>query len=169
MDDRKNNLTEEICNVANSYGMRFIGPNCLGVFNNWYNPEDENSAFNIAIWEILKKGNFSIASQSGTLSSHIWFDPSSVDLGLSKSLSVGNEANIDKVDEFQLAELKTNAKLAKLANKFGVQVILESLGGHINANDIIKHVKLYKKLSNNRPLFVSGPLPIDTATGHDHI
>ena len=75
----------------------------------------------------------------------------------------------DKVDEFQLAELKTNAKLAKLANKFGVQVILESLGGHINANDIIKHVKLYKKLTNNRPLFVSGPLPIDTATGHDHI
>ena len=75
----------------------------------------------------------------------------------------------DKVDEFQLAELKTNAKIAKIANKFGVQVILESLGGHINANDIIKYVKLYKKLSNNRPLFVSGPLPIDTATGHDHI
>ena len=75
----------------------------------------------------------------------------------------------DKVDEFQLAELKTNAKLAKIANKFGIQVILESLGGHINAKDIIKYVKLYKKLSNNRPLFVSGPLPIDTATGHDHI
>ena len=96
--DRKNSLTEKICDIAGSYGIRFIGPNCLGVFNNWYNPEDENSAFNIAIWEILKKGNFSIASQSGTLSSHIWFDPSSVDVGLSKSLSVGNEANIDIVD-----------------------------------------------------------------------
>jgi acetyltransferase len=98
VDDRKNSLTEEICRIANNYGIRFIGPNCLGVFNNWYNPEDENSAFNIAIWEILKKGNFSIASQSGTLSSHIWFDPNSVDVGLSKSLSVGNEANIDIVD-----------------------------------------------------------------------
>lgn len=97
-DDRKNSLTEEICNIADCYGMRFIGPNCLGVFNNWYNPENDNSAFNIAIWEKLKKGNFSIASQSGTLSSHIWFDPSSVDIGLSKSLSVGNEANIDIVD-----------------------------------------------------------------------
>jgi acetyltransferase len=98
MDDRKNSLTEEICNIANSYGMRFIGPNCLGVFNNWYDSENKDSAFNIAIWEILKKGNFSIASQSGTLSSHIWFDPDSVDVGLSKSLSVGNEANIDIVD-----------------------------------------------------------------------
>ncbi|NVM44390.1 MAG: phosphomethylpyrimidine synthase ThiC [Candidatus Lokiarchaeota archaeon] len=75
----------------------------------------------------------------------------------------------DKVDGFQLAELKTNAKLAKTANKFGVQVILESLGGHIIAKDIINYVKLYKKLTNNRPLFVSGPLPIDTATGYDHI
>ena len=75
----------------------------------------------------------------------------------------------DKVDEFQLTELKNNANLAKIANKFGIQVILESLGGHIIAKDIIKYIKQYKKLTNNRPLFVSGPLPIDTATGHDHI
>jgi len=75
----------------------------------------------------------------------------------------------DKVDDFQLLEIKTNNKLAKMANKAGLQVILESLGGHINAKDIIKWVKLHKKLTNNRPLFVSGPLPIDIATGHDHI
>ena len=75
----------------------------------------------------------------------------------------------DKVDKFQLAELKTNTKLAKMANKFGIQVILESLGGHVIAKDIIKYVKQYKRLTNYRPLFVSGPLPIDTATGHDHI
>jgi len=96
--DRKNTLTEEINNIAKKYGMRFIGPNCLGVFNNWFEKSNNSSAFNIAIWEHLKKGNFSIASQSGTLSSHIWFDPESLDLGLSKSLSVGNEANIDIVD-----------------------------------------------------------------------
>ncbi len=75
----------------------------------------------------------------------------------------------DKVDEFQLSEIKINNKLAKMANKAGLQVILESLGGHINAKDIIKWVKIHKKLTNNRPLFVSGPLPIDIATGHDHI
>ena len=96
--DRKNTLTEEINDIAQKYGMRFIGPNCLGVFNNWFEKSNNSSAFNIAIWEHLKKGNFSIASQSGTLSSHIWFDPESLDLGLSKSLSVGNEANIDIVD-----------------------------------------------------------------------
>ncbi|MBY8988522.1 MAG: CoA-binding protein [Candidatus Lokiarchaeota archaeon] len=96
--DRKNTLTEEINRIAKKYGIRFIGPNCLGVFNNWFEKSNSNSAFNITIWEHLKKGNFSIASQSGTLSSHIWYDPENLDLGLSKSLSVGNEANIDLVD-----------------------------------------------------------------------
>ena len=75
----------------------------------------------------------------------------------------------DKVDEFQISEIKLNNKLAKLANDSGIQVILESLGGHIAANEIIRWVKEHKKMTNNRPLFVSGPLPIDTATGHDHI
>lgn len=95
---RKNTLTEEINTLSSQYGIRFIGPNCLGVFNNWYGARKENLAFNTSIWEHIKNDNFSIASQSGTLSSHIWFDPESVDVGLSKSISVGNEANIDIVD-----------------------------------------------------------------------
>ena len=95
---RKNTLTEDINNIAKEYGIRFIGPNCLGVFNNWYGPEEENKSFNIFIWENLKRSKFSIASQSGTLSCHIWYDPENLDLGLSRSLSVGNEANIDIVD-----------------------------------------------------------------------
>jgi acetyl-CoA synthetase (ADP-forming) len=98
IEDRKNTLTEEINEISRNYGIRFIGPNCLGVFNNYYGELDENKAFNTAIWENIKRGIFSIASQSGTLSSHIWFDPENLDLGLSKSLSVGNEANIDIVD-----------------------------------------------------------------------
>ena len=98
IEDRKNTLTEQINHIAKKYGIRFIGPNCLGVFNNYYGGLDANHAFNTAIWENIKRGTFSIASQSGTLSSHIWFDPDNLDLGLSKSLSVGNEANIDIVD-----------------------------------------------------------------------
>jgi len=95
---RKNTLTEDINAIAKEYGIRFIGPNCLGVFNNWYGPEEENKSFNIFIWENLKRSKFSIASQSGTLSCHIWYDPENLDLGLSRSLSVGNEANVDIVD-----------------------------------------------------------------------
>jgi phosphomethylpyrimidine synthase len=75
----------------------------------------------------------------------------------------------DVTDEFQLSEIKLNSKLAKRANSKGVQVIIESLGGHILAKDIIKYVKSYKKIAKNRPLFVAGPLPTDFAPGYDHI
>ena len=75
----------------------------------------------------------------------------------------------DTIDEFQLSEIKLNSKLAKRANKKGVQVIIESLGGHVLAKDLIKYTKLYKKITNNRPLFVAGPLPTDFAPGYDHI
>ncbi|MHA1688603.1 MAG: acetate--CoA ligase family protein [Promethearchaeota archaeon] len=95
--NRKNDLTEQIIKIAKDHGIRFIGPNCLGVFNNWI-AEEEGKAFNISIWERIKRNKFSIASQSGTLSSHIFFDPENLDLGLGKSISVGNEANIDIVD-----------------------------------------------------------------------
>ena len=75
----------------------------------------------------------------------------------------------DKIDEFQVSEIVLNSKLAKRANKEGIQVILESLGGHVNANDLIKWIQKHKTLTNNRPLFVSGPLPTDIAVGFDHI
>lgn len=75
----------------------------------------------------------------------------------------------DKVDDLQLSEILMNSKLAKRANKEGIQVILESLGGHMNANDLMNWIKIHKSLTNERPLFVSGPLPIDTAVGYDHI
>ncbi|MFX1497631.1 MAG: acetate--CoA ligase family protein [Promethearchaeota archaeon] len=128
---RKNNLTEEINNIAKEYGIRFIGPNCLGVFNNWYRPEEGKKSFNIFIWENLKRSKFSIASQSGTLSCHIWWDPLNLDLGLSRSLSLGNEANVDIVDCLEyykddkyteiiglyVEEIKRGRKFLKLAKE----------------------------------------------------
>jgi phosphomethylpyrimidine synthase len=75
----------------------------------------------------------------------------------------------DVIDEFQLSEIKLNSKLAKRANKKGVQVIIESLGGHIMAKDLLKYTKYYKKITKNRPIFVAGPLPTDFAPGYDHI
>ena len=152
--DGENNLTEQINSIANQYGMRFIGPNCLGVFNNWYQSENGDSAFNIAIWEQIRKDKFSIASQSGTLSSHIWFSPDDIDLGLSKSLSVGNEANIDIVDCLEyykeddnteviglyIEELKRGKKFLELAKKItpSKPIIAIYVGGSEAGNRALK-------------------------------
>ncbi len=75
----------------------------------------------------------------------------------------------DKIDEFQINEMKLNAKLADNANEKGIQVIVESLGGHVTINELIKGIKLHKNITNDRPLFISGPLPVDKGVGYDHI
>jgi acetyltransferase len=96
--DRTNTLTEEIIEIANFYGMRFTGPNCLGFYNGWIYPEDDGK-FNTMMWgEQLKRSKFSIASQSGTLASQLWLDPEYPDFNAGKAISLGNEANIDLVD-----------------------------------------------------------------------
>ncbi len=88
-------------------------------------------------------------------------------------LSLGNTMRSgcihDMKDTAQLEEIKLNAKLAKLANKRGVQVIIEGMGGHVQAQEIVPFVKHYKDATDDRPLFVAGPLPIDVAVGYDHI
>jgi phosphomethylpyrimidine synthase len=87
-------------------------------------------------------------------------------------LSLGNTMRSgcihDLKDSAQLMEIETNAALAKRANEMGVQVIINGMGGHIQASDIPDSVKLYKEKADF-PLFVAGPLPTDIAVGYDHI
>ncbi len=88
-------------------------------------------------------------------------------------LSLGNAMRSgcihDTRDNPQLLEIRKNAALGEQANKADVQVIIEGMGGHVWIGDIKKYVKYHKKIINNRPLFVAGPLPIDVAVGYDHI
>ncbi len=95
--EHRNTFTAEIVEIANEYGIRFIGPNCLGIYNGWLDPDGKKS-FNMMINDQIKRGKFSLVSHSGTVSSQLFRDPEYIDLNLGKTLSIGNEANIDLVD-----------------------------------------------------------------------
>lgn len=97
IDERKNTYTEEIVEIAKEYGMRFIGPNCLGIYNGWLDPSGEKS-FNTMISEQVKRGKFSMVSHSGTIAAQLYCDHEHLGLTLGKTFSIGNEANIDLVD-----------------------------------------------------------------------
>jgi len=88
-------------------------------------------------------------------------------------LSLGNTMRSgcthDFMDRPQRKEVELNAKLAKRANRFGVQVIVEGMGGHVSPDRIPEYVRIYKKRTGFRPLFVAGPMPIEIGVGHDHI
>jgi phosphomethylpyrimidine synthase len=87
-------------------------------------------------------------------------------------LSLGNTMRSgcihDARDRAQLMEIEKNVELAKRANEYGVQAIIEGTGGHVRADRITEYVRFHKHRSEF-PLFVAGPLPTDIAVGYDHI
>ncbi len=151
-----NNLTEEITEIANKYGIRFIGPNCFGFYNAWCYPENENGeVYNMMLFKKQKeRGKFSIASQSGTMTSHIFLDPDYIDLKLGKSISIGNEANIDIVDFLEyfkddeeteiiglyIEEIKRGKEFIELAKKITPKkpIVAIYAGGSTASNRAIK-------------------------------
>ncbi len=87
-------------------------------------------------------------------------------------LSLGNTMRSgcihDPRDPAQEQELMDNIRLARRAHNAGVQTIIEWSGGHVRADMIPDNLRYYKERSEF-PLFVAGPLPLDTAVGHDHM
>ncbi len=110
--DEGKNLSRQIDEIAEKYGMRFIGPNCLGAYNGWYDPENEETYFN-TFWNyfIPDRGAVSIASQSGTVASLLTWRAKQMGFKIGKSISVGNENSIDLVDclEYFKSDPNTNA------------------------------------------------------------
>ncbi len=74
----------------------------------------------------------------------------------------------DATDRAQIQEMLILGELAKKARKEGVQVIIEG-PGHMSIEQIEANVLLEKKICNNAPFYVLGPLVTDIASGYDHI
>lgn len=74
----------------------------------------------------------------------------------------------DATDPGQIAELITLGELTRRAWEKDVQVMIEG-PGHVPIGDIEANVLLEKRLCNNAPFYVLGPLVTDIAPGYDHI
>jgi phosphomethylpyrimidine synthase len=77
-------------------------------------------------------------------------------------------AQADSTDRGQIAELLVLGELVDRARKRGIQVMVEG-PGHVPLNEIEANVLLEKKICNNAPFYVLGPLTTDIAPGYDHI
>ena len=89
-----------------------------------------------------------------------------VTLSLGDGLRPG--AGLDAGDSAQFEEVLTLGRLARYALSRGVQCMIEG-PGHVPMNEIEAQIITIKKLTNNAPLYVLGPLPTDVAPGYDHI
>jgi acyl-CoA synthetase (NDP forming) len=89
--DMENKLNE----VARRYGIRFVGPNCLGVINS-------QICLNTTVYPFPPNpGLLGLASQSGTYVTQVLPALRKRGIRFSKAISLGNEANIDIADALE--------------------------------------------------------------------
>jgi len=87
-------LEKQVVAVAEKYGIRFIGPNCIGTINL------QNGLITsfAALKNVFSPGYISIISQSGGVGLDYLNVLASEGLGLSKFASIGNKLNVDECD-----------------------------------------------------------------------
>jgi len=88
-------MEEKINAVAKQYGMRFVGPNCLGIINSEISLNTTVAPFTTG------PGLLGFASQSGTYVTQILPYLRKKGIRFSKAISLGNEANINMVDALE--------------------------------------------------------------------
>jgi acyl-CoA synthetase (NDP forming)/RimJ/RimL family protein N-acetyltransferase len=99
-DQRGKELQVELVERVRGYGMRMLGPNCMGVIHN-----DPAVRLNASFAERLPPyGRIALASQSGGLGLAVLNLAATRQLGLSTFFSLGNKADISGNDLLQFAE-----------------------------------------------------------------
>ncbi len=83
-------MEKRLGEVAHHYGMRVLGPNCLGLVNTHHHM---NATF---AQQGPKPGNIAISSQSGAICVVILDWAANINIGFSKFISVGNKLDVDE-------------------------------------------------------------------------
>lgn len=97
-------LQERIVAIAHASGMRVVGPNCLGLI-------DTAAEFQCtAFWDVAP-GAIGIISQSGTVLLELGIRMASAKLGLSRGVSIGNQADLQLHEYMDSFVDETNTRI----------------------------------------------------------
>ncbi len=105
--------------IARRYGMRVLGPNCLGFI-------DLHTPINATFTKVpSRKGGVAFVSQSGALLSAILDWAEELGIGFSKIIALGNKADLDEADflEYLAKDDETNVVLLYLESINGPRFI----------------------------------------------
>jgi len=99
-------LEGRIQEIAAQYGIRFIGPNCIGVLNR----HNGLATPFVSLDPSVRSGGISVITQSGGVGISILNVLASEGLGLSKMVSVGNKLDVDENDllEYMIDDVETS-------------------------------------------------------------
>ena len=138
--ERQNKLV----NTIRNYGMRMLGPNCMGMINT--NPGINLNATFSAV--VPPPGNIAFATQSGVLGSAILMYATNLNIGLSTFVSIGNRADVSSNELLQYWEDDPDTDV--------VLLYLESFGNPRKFTRIARSITAKKPVvavtSNRTPL-----------------
>lgn len=127
-------LEQEVLATARKYGMRIIGPNCLGIVST---PARLNASFGMSV---KQSGPISFVSQSGAFADGVLGWAQDAGIGFSKFVSIGNKSDLDDAD---LLEYLAGDKETK-----SIALYIEGL------KDGRKFFETAKKVSSAKPIVV---------------
>jgi len=127
-------LEEEVVKIAKRAGIRFIGPNCLGLIA----PSHRlNASFG---GDLPVPGSIGYISQSGALLAAILDLANATGIGFSSLVSIGNKADIDELD---------------IIKAFGVQKETKVIAGYLESiTDGDGFVREAEDISNRKPILL---------------
>ncbi|SEG41570.1 Acyl-CoA synthetase (NDP forming) [Nonomuraea solani] len=137
---------DELARIARSYGLRVVGPNCLGIANT--DPAVKLNATLAAT--VPGRGKVGFFSQSGALGTALLQRVAQRGMGISSFVSAGNRADVSGNDLLQYWEEDDSTEV--------ILLYLESLGNPR------KFTRLARRIAHRKPIVVvkSGGTP----TGH---
>lgn len=97
-NDEDNPFERDVQAMAKQYGIRFIGPNCIGVI---CTHSGLCTPFNPMRPQSFKKGDVSLIAQSGGVATQSAYVFSEEHVGFSKIISAGNKLDINEIDLLQ--------------------------------------------------------------------
>jgi 4-hydroxybutyryl-CoA synthetase (ADP-forming) len=107
VDESGAKLEEMIKDVGKHYGIRIIGPNCLGIMS-----LTEQNLVNLTFLKITPKhGEIALVSQSGAICAATVEDAMAQGIGFSKVISMGNKVDMDENDILELLEDDPSTKV----------------------------------------------------------
>jgi acetyl coenzyme A synthetase (ADP forming)-like protein len=129
-------LQQDLLDRVRRYGMRMVGPNCLGILN-----ADPSVALDATFAPTYPPfGNVAFSSQSGALGLAILDYARELGLGISQFVSMGNKADVSSNDLLEFWENDDKTRV--------VLLYLESLGNPR------KFIEIARRVSRKKPIVV---------------
>jgi acetyl coenzyme A synthetase (ADP forming)-like protein len=143
---------EELRNIIQRYGMRVVGPNCMGIINT-----ADSIKMNATFSSVFPPaGNVAFMSQSGAMGLTILEHANNLNMGISTFVSAGNRIDVESNELLEYWENDPETKV--------ILLYLESFG------DPRRFARVARRISAKKPIVVvkSGNTPAGSRAAASH-